>query len=1016
MRSLAPLLMVTIFLVLIPISAAAQAGAAVTGVVTDSSGAVLPGVTVEARSPVLIEQVRSAVTDETGRYRIVDLRPGNYTVTFGLPGFATVTREGIELSGTFIATVNAELRVGALQETVTVTGESPIVDTQSTKTQETLQNEVIASIPTGRQYYSLTTLVPALNVQGNDVGGILGPIFSVFQAHGGRRNEGQVHVEGLSMGYQGMGVSFYVPDVGTAQEVNFTIMGGMGEATTGGPVMNIMPKVGGNEFHGTFFANGSGAALQGSNYTQALRSAGLLAPNKLKKLWDVNGAFGGPIVKDRLWFYWTGRHQGNRKYVSLWRNKNAGDLTKWTYDPDYGHQAIDDGTWKNTSLRLTWQASRQNKINLWWDEQSACQHCIEGGDTSNVNQPLSPEASGRVEGHPQQMGQITWYFTPTSHLALDSGYGWGPRIQFGGHDRPDNNHGLIRVQEQGGLIPNLVYRAPLGFGGGANYWSRPSGTTHTWRGALSYVTGAHNLKAGGSYVLHKSLTVNFYNDDRLAYRFLNGAPNQLTMFGLHGARIKTDLGNAVLYAQDQWTLRRFTLQGGIRFEHIGSHFPSQQVGPDRFIPAAIIFPAQDAPVSVKDISPRFGAAYDLFGNGKTALRASLGRYATPTNGLGLYGQFQNPIQLFAGQTDRSWNDLNRDYVPDCDLMNPALNGECGQWSNQNFGRRVTNLTYDPKILNGWNIREFTWDLNINVQQQLAPRVSVTLGYVRRVWGNFFVTDNLAVGPEDFDTFKLTAPSDPRLPGGGGYVVTAYDVKPAKFGVTNNFVTSASKYGNEMEHYNAVDVNVEARLRRVTVIGGLSTGRKATNECEIVAKVPETLLLTPAAPGIDSTATLPFRRPREFCDLQTPFLTQIKGLTTYTIPRIDVQVAGTFQSKPTVGANFPGIANESLAANWVVSNAQVMPTLGRSLAGGSPVTTVNIVKPGTLYPERLNQFDVRLAKMIRFEQRRLNIALDVYNVLNSSTADSFQQIYGASWLTPFSVIPARFAKLGVQFDF
>ena len=214
MSALARLLMGAILLLFVAAIAAAQTGAAVTGVVTDTSGAVLPGVTVEAKSPALIEQLRSAVTDEGGRYRIVDLRPGTYTVTFTLPGFTTITRDGIELSGTFIATVNADLRVGSLQETVTVTGETPVVDTQSTKTQETLQNELIGSIPTGRQYYSLTTLVPALNVQGNDVGGIQGPIFSVFQAHAGRRNEGQVHVEGLSMGYQGMGVRFMFPTSG----------------------------------------------------------------------------------------------------------------------------------------------------------------------------------------------------------------------------------------------------------------------------------------------------------------------------------------------------------------------------------------------------------------------------------------------------------------------------------------------------------------------------------------------------------------------------------------------------------------------------------------------------------------------------------------------------------------------------------------------------------------------------------------------------------------------------------
>jgi len=575
MRVWAKLLVLSICILLLPTVIYAQAGAALTGIVTDTSGAVLPGVMVEARSPALIEQVRSSVTDETGRYRIVDLRPGTYSVTFTLPGFATVLREGIELSGTFVANVNAELRVGALQETVTVSSETPVVDTQSTKTTENLQNDVINSIPSGRQYFSLTTLIPALNVQGNDVGGVQGPIFSVFQAHGGRRDEGQVHVEGLSMGFQGLGVSSYVPEVSTAQEVNFTIMGGMGEATTGGPVMNILPKVGGNEFHGSVLANGAWAGLQAGNFTQALRNAGLRTPNKLRAVWDVNGAFGGPIKKDRLWFYWTARHQGNRKYVPLWRNKNAGDVTKWTYDPDFSHQALDDGTWKNTSLRLTWQVSSRNKLNFWWDEQAICLHCNEGGETTPF--PLSPEAAGRIEDHPQQMGQVTWNFTPTTHLVIDAGYGLGPRVLYGGTDRPDNNHALIRVQEQGGILPGLIYRAPTTFGGTntAGYWSRPWGATHTWRGSASYVTGSHNVKAGASYAYYMNTSVSFYNDDRLAYRFQNGTPNQLTMFGLQGARIETRTGQAALYAQDQWTLHRLTLQAGLRLEHLGTHFPEQ---------------------------------------------------------------------------------------------------------------------------------------------------------------------------------------------------------------------------------------------------------------------------------------------------------------------------------------------------------------------------------------------------------------------------------------------------------
>jgi hypothetical protein len=1013
MRTLIERLIAQIVLSVIPAVAYAQTGAAVTGNVSDTSGAVLPGVTVEARSPALIEQVRSAVTDETGRYRIVDLRPGVYSVTFALPGFASVARTGIELSGSFIATVNAELRVGGLQETVTVSGEIPLVDTQSSKTEETLQNEVISSIPTGRQYYSLTTLIPALNVQGNDVGGIQGPIFSVFQAHGGRRDEGQVHIEGLSMGYQGLGVSFYVPDVGNAQEVNFTIAGGMGEATTGGPVMNITPKVGGNEFHGTFFFNGATSRLQSNNYSQALRDAGLRAPNRLKRLWDLNGAFGGPIVKDRLWFYWIARYQGNRKYVPLWRNKNAGDVTKWAYDPDFSHQAVDDGTWKNTSMRVTWQVSRRDKLNFWWDEQWACQHCIEGGDTTtNVNAPVSPEASGRIEGHPQQMGQITWTSQVSNRLLLDGGYGLGPRLLFGGHDRPDNNHELIRVQEQAGFIPNLIYRAPVGFGGtnASPYWSRPWGTTHTVRGSASYITGAHNLKVGGSYVRHMTTAVNFYNDARLAYRFRDGVPNQLTMFGLHATRSKTRTGMTNFYVQDQWTVRRLTVQAGLRFEKVGSHFPDQQIGPDRFIPVAINFPAQDAGVSAKDISPRFGAAYDLFGNGRTAIRATLGRYATPTSSGGLYGASQNPISRFAGSTDRAWNNFEGDFIPHCDLMNPAANGtlvdgvyECGPWSNQSFGKVVSSTTYDPEILKGWNIREFTWDFGASIQQEVAPRLSVTLGYVRRVWGNLTVTDNRAVSPQDFDSFKLAAPSDSRLPGGGGYAMTVYDVKLDRFGQVDNFVTFARNYGNQTETYNGVDFNVDARLRQgLTASGGFTTGRKATNNCEIVAKLPESLV-----GGI--------RQPSEFCDLQTPFLTQLKGLATYSLPWFGLQLAGTFQSKPTVGQNFPGIASESLAANWVVGNPAVFPLLGRNLSGAA-VTTVNIVKPGTLYGERLNQVDLRVAKIVRFEQRRMNVSLDLYNIFNSNAIETYQQTFGTSWLAPLGIVPARFAKLGVQFDF
>ena len=353
-----------VFFVAIPSAAYAQAS--IVGTVRDPSAAVLPGVTVEASSPALIEKTRSVVTSGTGQYAIEDLRPGTYTLTFTLNGFVTLKREGLELTGSFIATVNADMKVGGVAETITVTGEAPTVDVTSTRNQQVISGQTVSEIPSSRQYSAFTQLIPAINVQANDIEGSNPALYSVFQIHGGRRNEGQVLVDGMNGGYQGMGVSGYVPEVGNAQEVVFSLSGGLGEATTGGPQMNIVPKQGGNRFAGSVFVSGTGSALQGNNLTAEVQAKGLTAANSIQKLWDVNPSLGGPIVRDKLWFFGTYRYQISRQNVaSMFVNRNAGDPTKWTYDPDTSQQAVDDGTWKNGSLRLTWQPTPRNKINAW---------------------------------------------------------------------------------------------------------------------------------------------------------------------------------------------------------------------------------------------------------------------------------------------------------------------------------------------------------------------------------------------------------------------------------------------------------------------------------------------------------------------------------------------------------------------------------------------------------------------------------------------------------------------------
>ena len=277
---------------------ALYAQATIAGTVQDTSGAVLPGVTVEAASPELIEKVRTGVTDASGQYRIENLRPGIYSVTFTLPGFSTFKRDGLELSGTFVVSVNAELKVGSIEETITVTGETPIVDVQSAKQQTVVGKEIIAALPTTGGYSSLLALVPGIVGGTRDVQ--TGPCACTFSAHGallaGRSNgEGRTMLDGLLISVPQGSSSNYVADTRNAQELSFTVSGSLGETETGGPVLNIVPKAGGNTFSGSAYAGVGPQWAQGSNYSDELKASGLQAATPLIKNYDYSGAVGGPI-------------------------------------------------------------------------------------------------------------------------------------------------------------------------------------------------------------------------------------------------------------------------------------------------------------------------------------------------------------------------------------------------------------------------------------------------------------------------------------------------------------------------------------------------------------------------------------------------------------------------------------------------------------------------------------------------------------------------------------------------
>src|SRR5215510_13389208 len=356
------------------LSSAAYAQSALAGVVKDSSGAVLPGVTVEAASPVLLEKTRTAVTDGTGQYRIPDLPPGIYDVTFTLTGFSTVKREAVEVTGAGVVSINADLRVGTVAETITVTGETPVVDIQtSTKKQVVLSNAVVEAIPASRGYGNLLAAVPGIQATGLDVSS--GVSTNFFTARGGRGNEGTIQIDGMNVGsaFNGGGVAGFGYPIGESSEIQVTIAGGLGEVDRGGPQFNLIPKTGGNTFSGTGFLSTAGKWSQGDNLTDELKGFGLTNVPALIKNWDTNFALGGPIVKDRLWFYNNVRSYGNHQEIpGLFGNLNAGNQASWNYDKDTGLPARAAAAKLIEAIRLTGQATPRNKVGFYLDYQQVC--------------------------------------------------------------------------------------------------------------------------------------------------------------------------------------------------------------------------------------------------------------------------------------------------------------------------------------------------------------------------------------------------------------------------------------------------------------------------------------------------------------------------------------------------------------------------------------------------------------------------------------------------------------------
>jgi hypothetical protein len=339
------------------------------------------------------------------------------------------------------------------------------------------------------------------------------------------------------------------------------------------------------------------------------------------------------------------------------------------------------------------------------------------------------------------------------------------------------------------------------------------------------------------------------------------------------------------------------------------------------------------------------------------------------------------LNTTVNSTTRAWTDLNGDFIPQ--------ENELGPLTNRNFGQVSIATRFDDDLRTGWHKRRYNWEGSVAIQHEVMPRVSAEVAYFRRLQRNFQVTDNLDLGPADYDPFCLTAPRDARLPGGGGNQLCGlYDIKPAKFGTSGNSLVTFADPNHRAEVFYGVDITADARLaNEFFLTGGVAIGRSAVKDCQVVDS-PEQ-----ARPG--------------FCDIAPPWQPRLKVSGAYTLPWSDVQVAGALQSIP----------GPEIRAIYNATSAELQPSLGRALAGGTRSRNIELFPRYTFYDQRLYQLDIRFTKIFRLTgSQRVEVMLDGYNMLNSAAPLQINTRYGPRWLEPTDLLVARFFKVGGRFTF
>ena len=805
----------------ITISAApsVHAQSAIAGVVRDGSGGVLPGVTIEAASAVLIEGTRSAVTDSAGSYRIENLRPGDYVVTFALTGFRTVKREGITLPASFTATVNAELSVGQLEESITVTGESPLVDVRGSVSQSVMNRERLDTIPTGKDPFAVGQLIAGVTTSTPDVGGTQVMQQPTLQVHGSSNNDNVFMVDGVQIQHIGFGgnqTGFYFND-GLMEEISYQTSSLPAEAPVGGVQINMIPRDGGNEFHGGVFATGGNGSMQADNLTPDLVDLGFKVQNRVQSVYDVNLTLGGPIRRDRLWFFGTFRRWSANNYLG---NTFASS----------GEQAVDDQHLTDATIRFTYQANHNNKFSFHYDRSIKWRgHRPNNWLSASINDPISDVVQTTQLNY---IGEIKWS-SPISNRLLAEAAVFTLPVNYTLGFEPDALPDAFATFDQ---IRSVI-------SGVSPRMDTDSARMFTYSGNLSYVTGSHTLKVGAQVRTGWSQELFSIRGDILQITN-NGMPSSVRLVNTPSGHKESGV-NSGIYVQDSWRLGRFTLNPGVRYERFVMSIPAQSAPAGTWVPARD-FAAQDGIVNWNTISPRIGVSWDVFGDGRTAIKGGASRYDR-LEGVTLI----QPLNLrnIAFQAC-PWVDGNNDLVAQ---TSEIVMARCTGSLQPTLGN------VDPGLK-----RPHQWEYTAMIQRQLGGNTSVSLGYYGRRFTDLYTTVNAAVPSSSYTPVTVTNPLT-NAP------ITVYNQDPATRTLSRNVLTTMP---NLLQTYNGVEVQVNTRLRNAMVFGGLTVGRDYGDQDSGDLNNPNNLINNNGAVGFDSTY-------------------QIRGGFSYRLPA-DVQFSGSIR--------------------------------------------------------------------------------------------------------------------------